>query len=490
MCVWYPMWSLTRSDLPLDRPVLVVDHQVTGATDEVLAAGVRLGMPRRQAEALAPFATVLVRDPAEESRRFEEVVTVAESLVPRVEVVSPGLMFVPVAGAVRFYRGEEPLARRMVEELDGLTERGEGGTALVGVADGPFAARWAAAQATAGKPLIVTDTVGFLSRLDLSALRETMGSEGMIDTFRWLGIGTLGELARLPRHALASRFGDPGVLAHRLASGEDRPLDPRDIPPELAVELRFEEPLQSLDAVGWATRILGERLIEELRSQGVAPHTVTVMVEAADGSRRERVWRSHDPLTEKALADRIWWQLRAWVETTGIPGGITRLAILPSDLSGQGRQQVLFGDEASVVESERALGRVQALLGPDGVLQGQAQGGRMPGEKVAWSRWGEPPVEVERDPEAPWPGATPPPSPSLVPPRPRPLQVEWEEGMPCRVRLGTRWEPVLTWSGPWRLSGQWWEGREDADRYQIVTSVGAFLCLVVDGQAFLAGVYD
>jgi hypothetical protein len=70
------------------------------------------------------------------------------------------------------------------------------------------------------------------------------------------------------------------------------------------------------------------------------------------------------------------------------------------------------------------------------------------------------------------------------------LEIEWDGGMPSRVRLGSRWEPVLTWSGPWRLSGRWWVGEKDADRYQIVTSVGAFLCVVTQGKAFLAGVYD
>ncbi|MFB3051670.1 MAG: DNA polymerase Y family protein, partial [Acidimicrobiia bacterium] len=79
---------------------------MTGATEEVLTAGVTLGMPRRDAEALAPFATVLVRDLADEARCFEPIVEMVENLVPRVEVVSPGLLFVPVAGAVRFYGGE------------------------------------------------------------------------------------------------------------------------------------------------------------------------------------------------------------------------------------------------------------------------------------------------------------------------------------------------------------------------------------------------
>jgi protein ImuB len=490
LCVWFPMWSLTRPDAPSDEPVLVVDDRVTGATEEVLAAGVTLGMPRREAEALAPFATILIRDPGEETRRFEPVMAAIEELVPRVEMVAPGLLFVPVAGAVRFYGGEEPLATRIADEVDRLTGSLRGGQALVGVADGPFAARWAAARAGVGQPLLVTDTIGFLSNLELTTLREAMGGDEMIDTFRWLGIGTLGDLASLPRDALATRFGHHGALAHRLASGEDRRVEPREIPADLTVTMEFEDPLESLDAVAFASRVLAERLTRGLRNAGVAPHTVTITVHSLEGGIRERVWRSADPFTERAITDRVWWQLRAWVETSGVPGGITALSVSPHDLSGEGRQLGLLSDEASLVEMERALTRAQTLVGPEGVLQGRAQGGRMPGERVSWSRWGEEPAPLRHDPAAPWPGATPSPSPALVPPRLEPIEVEWDGGMPSRVRLGSRWEPVLTWSGPWRLVGRWWEGEGDADRYQIVTSVGAILCVVAGGRAFLAGVYD
>jgi protein ImuB len=481
------MWSLTRPDAPSDEPVLVVDDRVTAASEDVLEAGVTLGMPRREAEALAPFALVLRRDPGEEARLFDPVATEVEALVPRVEVVSPGLMLVPVEGAVRFYGSEEAVAGKIGARLDelGITTPHQ-----IGIADGPFAARWAAAEAEPGHPLIVTDTTRFLSGLDLGALRESMGGTEMIDTFRWLGVETLGDLARLPRETLASRFGVPGVTAHRLASGEDRAVDPREIPPELAVEMSFEDPLESLDAVEFAARNLADELLRRLRPLGVAPHTVTITVTAADGQTRERVWRSADPFTERALSDRVWWQLRAWVESRGIPGGIVMLRILPADLSGEGRQLGLFTDESSIVEAERALARAQAILGPDQVLQARAQGGRMPGERVVWSRWGEPETPMERDRVAPWPGATPKPSPALVPSRPHPIDIEWDEGMPSRVRLGSRWEPVLTWSGPWRLSGRWWAGEEDADRYQLVTSVGAFLCVVSGDRAYLAGVYD
>lgn len=506
MCVWFPMWSLARPDAPLDEPLLIVDDSVSAATAEVLDAGVVLGMPRREAEALAPFATVMSRDMAEETRRFEVVVTTVEELVPRVEVVGPGLLFVPVTGAVRFYGGEKSLAERIDREIEGLfgkarSEAPAGGSErseqrgvvpphLIGVADGPFAARWAAASASQGRPMIVDDTIEFLSRLDLGALRESMGGTEMIDTFRWLGIATLGDLARLPRETLASRFGEPGLVAHRLASGEDRVAIPREIPEEVGARMVFEDPLENLESVAYAGKDLANKLMRGLRSAGVAPHTATITVESATGVERTRVWRSADPFTEEALADRIGWQLRAWVETAGIPGGIAAMEILPDDLSGEGRQLGLLTDESSIIEAERALARAQAILGPDGVLSARSQGGRMPGERVVWSRWGEPERDEELDSTAPWPGTTPAPSPALVHPEPRPIGVEWDGGMPSRIRLGSRWEPVLTWSGPWRLSGRWWLGEPDSDRYQIVTSVGAFLCVVTDGETYLVGVYD
>src|SRR3970040_3188088 len=139
---------------------------------------------------------------------------------------------------------------------------------MVGVADGPFAARWASATSAVGRPQVVEDTIGFLSRLDLATLRESINGEELIDTFRWLGIGTLGELARLPREALATRFGNQGALAHRLASGEDRLVDPRAISPDLAVDASFEDPLETLDAVAFTARALAERLFPGLAGAG------------------------------------------------------------------------------------------------------------------------------------------------------------------------------------------------------------------------------
>ena len=88
-----------------------------------------------------------------------------------------------------------------------------------------------------------------------------------------------------------------------------------------------------------------------------------------------------------------------------------------------------------------------------------------------------------------WPGRLPDPAPALLPPRRR-VEVEWDGGFPVRMRLGSRWEEVHNWAGPWRRTGRWWDGEQHVDRYQIVTPAGAFLCELHEGDCYLVGIYD
>ncbi len=483
LCVWFPDWPLRCLDAPSDTPCQVVDDANRVVATNRLADNVQVGMLRREAEAVCPAVVTYAQDRGAEAGAFEPIAVAIETLVPRLEMVHPGLVFVPVVGAVRYYGGEEALVERVREVVDVVAGPG----AAIAVAQGPFAARQAAVLARdLQEPFIVTNEAEFLASLDVAAI----GSEELAATFRWLGITTLGELASLPRAAVASRFGTLGLEAHRYASGEDRTTQPRDVPEDRAIEEKYEEPLVNLEQAGFAARSVAYRLAEGLRADGVAPHRVEIEAESVAGSVLSRVWRSADPFDEATLAERIRWQLRAWVESGGIPGGLRRLRVTPADMSGEGRQLGLAEDPASEAEATRALIRAQALVGPDAVLQARQQGGRDPGEQVQWFRWGEAAPAPTRDPSAPWPGRLPAPTPSLVPPRPRPLAVEWEAGLPTRVRLRSRWEPVLSWAGPWRRMGRWWEGEPASDRYQLVTSAGAFLCEVREGESYLVGIYD
>ena len=466
-----------------DKNIVVAINPLAGE------AGIQVGMRRREAEAICPTVATIEHDPGAEMARFERVAVAVETLIPRIEVVMPGLILAPVTGAIRYFGGEVSLVDRVAKEVDVVAGPGF----RIGLAAGPFAARRAAEIATELDPVfVVDDDESFRDTLDVEAL----GSDDIASVFRWLGISTLGELAALPREAVVSRFGPEGLRAHRLACGEDRETQDRVIAEDLSVEEKFDPPLENLEQVACVARSIAHQLLEAPALNGAAPHRIEVEAEAADGAIRSRTWRSADPFDERMLGERVRWQLQAWLDSArmrsgpGIRGGLIRLRIMPADISDHGRQLALDEDAQSSAESQRAFAQTQAIVGNDDVLQAIPQGGRDPGEKALWYRWGESPPAPVRDPKAPWPGQIPAPMPALVPPYPLPLEVEWDAGIPTRVRLGSRWVEVLSWAGPWRKVGRWWNGEQPADRYQLVTSAGAFLCAVVDGKTFLAGVYD
>lgn len=491
LCVWYPDWALRRPDAPQDEPAQAVGegNRIVAVNAAAATAGVVVGMRRREAEAICPTVTTLQADPGAEAVAFEPVVQGVEGLIPRVELSAPGLLLVPVTGAMRFYGDEAALLDRVAKELDSITGDGY----RIGLAAGPFAAQRAAELANAEQPVFrVADDAGFLQTLDISAV----GKEELAATFRWLGITTLGELAALPREAMVSRFGNEGIAAHRMARGEDRVTHARNVPPDLDVEERFSPPLDNLEQAAFVGRSLAHRLLGDPALRGAIPHRVTVEVEAADGKVRTRTWRNADPFDELTLAERVRWQLRAWLDESqlrsgpGIRGGVVRIRLAPADISDQGRQLALHEDAQTAAEAHRTLIQTQALVGPDQVLQARPQGGRDPGERMQWHRWGEEPAGEARDVASPWPGSVPAPIPALTPSKPPVLEVDWDEGIPVRIRLGSRWVEVVSWAGPWRKVGRWWEGEPAADRYQLVTSAGAFLCEVREGRTYMTGVYD
>ncbi|RPI20903.1 MAG: DNA polymerase Y family protein, partial [Actinobacteria bacterium] len=370
LCVWCPDWPLRRPDAPRDEPCQAVggDTRVVAVNGPAAGAGVRIGMRRREAESVCPTVVTVTADPGADAMRFEPVVGAVESIVPRVEVVAPGMLMVPVTGAVSYYGSERRLSERLMKEVDAA-----GGDGFrFGLAAGPFAAGKAAERTTADAPLlIVDDDAGFLASLSI----EAIGGEDLAATFRWLGITTLGELAGIPRAAIVSRFGAAGIAAHRMASGEDRPVAPRVVSGDPSVEERFDPPLDDLERASFAARSLANRLMGSLAPHGVAPYRIRVEAEAADGTVRERVWRSADPFDDAALADRVRWQLKAWIEGagSGIAGGLAALRIFPDDLSATGRQLGLGEDAHGAAAVQRALTEVQAIVGPDGLLGAREQ---------------------------------------------------------------------------------------------------------------------
>ncbi|MGW4382925.1 DNA polymerase Y family protein [Kitasatospora sp. NPDC004531] len=381
---------------------------------------------------------------------------------------------------------------------------------LLGVADGLFAAVLAARAellVPAGR------TPEFLAPYPVS----TLGEPELAELLHRLGVETVGAFAELAADVVANRFGPTGSAAHRQARGLDpRPLAPKDQGLDLGVEQLFDPPEELAEPLVFVGRTLAERLHTRLAEVGLACQRVAVEVSCEGGRTVSRLWQHEGRLTAAALAERIRWQLNAWQSTgtfTDADGAFTALRLVPDGLfPDRGRQLALWGEAVAEDRVERAVARVQSLLGYAGLRRGAPEGGRAPGEQQARLPWDEAALRENaaprenREPDAPWPGRLTDPSPSVVPPDPVPVLVLDREGQPVavdgraevsappdRVELHGRTLKVLGWTGPWPAVERWWDPRtaRRRARFQVAVEGGRALLLTVEGgRWYVEGAYD
>ncbi|HEY2206450.1 MAG TPA: DNA polymerase Y family protein [Pseudonocardia sp.] len=502
LALWCPDWpvvaAVEASGVARHLPAAVVAaNRVLACSAGARAYGVRRGLRRREAQARCPELVVLAVDGDRDARLFERVALAVEELAPGVEVVRPGLLALPAQGPVGYFGGVREAAERLIDQVATRTAT----ECQVGVADGLFAATLAAHRGVEVQP---GRTEEFLGPLAVDELDREPGVDRaeLVSLLHRLGLRSMGAFAALPAGDVASRFGSDAVLAHRLARGLDpRPPARRRAPEELVVSEDLDPPVERVDAAAFASRALAERLHLLLAGHGLACTRLGVHARTADGVELSRVWRCAEPLTPAGTADRMRWQLDAWLTRELVRGGgraaraddgglvLLRLSAVEVVTAGV-LQAGLWGDVGvGDGRAGRALVRVQALLGPDGVGTVVLGGGRDPGERVRWVPWGDDRRVAEgpaADPSArpPWPGRLPAPSPTTVPERPpraeltdaagrlvvvsegqlltgEPAAVVVDGGRPVRVR---------GWAGPWPVSQRWWDGTDGwhGSRLQVV----------------------
>jgi protein ImuB len=452
--------------------------------------------------------------------RFEQVITAVTGFCPDVEVAEPGVCAFAARGPARYFGGESALASRIIAAVARL-----GDQSRVGVADGMFAARLAARQAGPSRPVLVIppgETAVFLASQPVTVL----SGQDLAALFKRLGLGTLGDLAALSADDVASRFGDAGETAHRLARGLDsRPLTVRRPAGDLSVAREFDPPEPRAEPVVFAAKALAERLHEGLAAHGVTCVRIQVQATWADGTDNSRLWRHDGLLTAAGVADRVRWQLDGWrIAPGGSPdardaqavrdaqgsqyaqGGIAVLRLVPDLLvRATGHQLALWGEAVISDRVARAAMRVQAMLGHEAVRRPVPDGGRNASEQVSHVPFGEK-RESRLAVSAPWPGRILGAAPGVVYPVPREAEVTDEAGQLVTVsgrcvlsaapaRLVVEREPprqVTGWAGPWPLTERWWDAaaaRRRA-RFQLITDDGrAWLAVVGNGRWLIEAGY-
>ena len=565
-------WSAVAAGFDPATPAAVVSAgRITAITPAAAAAGIRTGMRRRQAQTECPVLELAEHDPDLDARCFTLVVTALEDLTPRVEVLAPGCCVVATRGPSRYYGGDEALAelvhRTITEVLAselgtaGIRDVGALGPAgvrdvgalntagmydpassvSVGIADGLFAAGLAGRTALARTPstpvLVVApgSSAAFLAGLSMWTLTEEFSlltgcaadgtTDDLISMLCQLGLRTLGDLAALPAGDLVGRFGRQGEWVHALASGRDPRLSqPAAAHSDLSVETEIDPPADRLDTVAFAAKSLADQLDAQLARAGQALVCVEISAETEHGETNSGRWRHGFRFSPPDLIDRVRWQLDGWRSTKGKnspTGGISLIGLRAVEtLPDEGRQLDFWGGQSEADErAERALQRVQTLVGFDRVTVGRLGPGRRFADLEQRLPFGTagprgsgasgtagPRGTGASHPAPPWPGRLGAPAPAEVLVEPEPLVVLDPNGEPVGVsgraqlsaspatlrRADGRTSRIAAWAGPWPLEERWWstQPRRQA-RFQLVLDDGtAHLCAVEGGRWQREATYD
>ncbi|MDU0478770.1 DNA polymerase Y family protein [Staphylococcus chromogenes] len=523
MVLWFPDWPVHAVRLEGDtaRELAVVHaHRVWACSAQARAHGVKRGMRARQAQALAASLRLVERDEERDARVFESVVQELDSVVASIEVLRPGLAVVDAGAAARFHGGEEKAAQLV---LDAASLKGV--DCAIGIADNIETAVLAARSEQIVPPGGNTDFLaGQPTKLLLA--EESLGCDrDTVEALLALGLSELGDIAQLPTSSVVTRFGAAGARIMHIARGlRVRKVAPPWTGPSLEVSIVPEEPINRVDAAAFVARGLAAKLHATLHAAGVVCQRLRVSAVIESGGKEitlQRTWRTQEPLSEAATADRVRWQLDGWLTARGLAGetaaedledegqgGIIELILDPLEV-GEPDRTALWGGVDDRAESVRkVVARVQSILGIDAVLQPISAGGRGVAERVELIPYGE-----DRAPTRPaagaWHGALPGPLPArarhpaatfqLIDAHGAGVYVTAEvvlSGTPVACAWGSYRGRVTAWAGPWPVAERWWEdGAAPAcARLQVVAehdaAPRAFLVVWLAGRWRVEATYD
>ncbi|MCM3906670.1 DNA polymerase Y family protein [Trueperella bernardiae] len=508
--VWVPDWPVASVIMAgralLEEPVAIYANRVVAVNGVAYAEGVREGMKRRQAQSVASGLHLIRQDPDLEVASFERVVRVCEEHIAYLSVLEPGLITFLARGPV----GAAGSVRALSENLVGDIALHTGLEAHVGFGDGLLTSILAArtdAHVRHAPPFLDAHPVGaILHGAATARSREQM--RAFVGAMENLGVLTIGDLRRLDRAALLTRFEVAGRVLSLIDGGEPERDGASYGVQELVVEREADPPLANLDQAAFLARQMGEELAEALTLRGVIARELTICTRSS--VERRRAW-SLDAASAKDISDRVRWQLSAWMSEE--QHGISRISIAASAILPAGRAQgALWGsDRASADAAARAVSRIQSLLGEDSVVAPEHVGGRHPLEAHQMRLWEQAPSDTLR--ADPWPGRLPEPWPSFVKAAPEKIAVLDARGHDCALTaLGTfscahgcahprpaalvaggAPERLVTAAGPWLQATGWWvptsEQRKAWMEFADLRGRG-YLAYREGGQWWLAGVYE
>jgi protein ImuB len=335
--------------------------EVSGAGE---AFGVAPGMALGEALARCPELGLIAADPLGVAQAWEQTARALEGIGAAVELERAGLAYFETDGLCGMYGGE----RETIMAAQRAARSPSGRIARVGAGPTRFCALAAALTARSRRVVVVEEREAgrYLAAQPVSLLGFRSETAALVEGLSRLGVRMLGELTALGRDAVADRFGATGVLAHRLAAGEEEPLRTR------RAQEGLEEGMELWEASSGAAleRVLGvlvERLLARVERRGRTLGAVTLSAVLVEGG----TW-SERVVFRQAISDakRICLALSLRLAMLPAPAQALRLAVERFGPSSGTQRALLAEDGEGRGERLReAVGQMRALAGRDAALR-------------------------------------------------------------------------------------------------------------------------
>jgi protein ImuB len=348
--------------------------EVSGAAE---AQGVRRGMALGEALARCPELALVPADPVGADEAWESTLGALESIGAAVEPARPGLVYFET-DPLRSLHGSDAAvvaaAQRAIWTPSGAGGRGASSRpagdrhARMGAGPTRFCSLAAALAVRSRRALVLdgAEALRWLAGRPIELLGYRAQTEHLLEPLMRLGVRTLGELVRLGRDELADRFGEAGVLAQRLACGEDDPLRPR-LAQEHMQETMDVGDASSGQAIERVLGVLVDRLLARSDRRGRTLRAVTLSARLVSGGGwRERV------VFRQPLSDRERISLALSLRLLLLPAPAASLGLAVERFGPPAGEQRALLEESHAARAARlrdAVAQVRAVAGEDAAMR-------------------------------------------------------------------------------------------------------------------------
>jgi protein ImuB len=482
--------------------------RVMGMNEAARQEGIEAGMTKIQAEALAGLA-LRRRSLAQEDAAHAAMLDCAYAFSPRVEPLSPDTLLLDITGLERLFGPPTAIARAL-----SLRAAQQGQECNIAIAANREAAVHAALGFTGITVIPPGEEAQRLGPLPVDVLfngLQTCLQEKRPDLLdsqdrpdpkdrpnrkndepdpaqRFLdkcGVHTLRAFAALPTVAVAERLGQQGVRLQKLAQGMgSQSLVATEPPLHFEEALELEYPVDLLEPLAFILSRLLEQLCARLESRTLSTNELrlTLQLDAPAEQFVRRTLRLPVPMRDAKIFLKL---LQLDLKSHPPAAPVIKVAITAEPARPQVAQHGLFTPQGPEPEKlQLLLARIAGVVGEANLGSPEVLDTHRPGafamrpfegqvsrpqdsrkkarsEKSAKPRSGD---------EMPTLAATHPHMALRLFRPPLRATVDLREGRPVRLAFSsheqTRGRPQLVrgdivWAaGPWRTSGEWWEGKE------------------------------